>query len=133
MSIPLTFIPAKKRIRRARRRGLPGGAVVDGPLLVGVEYIEAYLVMLHFDRPVNIEHAVPAAITVDDGQQAHQRFEGISASEVEPEIVQIGLSAPTGASTQDQILLSATAGTGITSTDGGAWAGVTDVAIPFGE
>jgi len=74
----------------------------------------------------------PAAITVQDGEFAAGLFVGSGpATVVNPTTIQVFLEQ-IGSPTVSDVELWATAGTGIVATDdGGTWAGVTAVVLPF--
>jgi F0F1-type ATP synthase membrane subunit c/vacuolar-type H+-ATPase subunit K len=117
-SIP--FIPHRKK------PAPPPAALV----LTGVAYMAGIRVRLIFDRAINIAALNPAQITVKDFDES-LTFQGQApVSLVDFRTVEISLGE-TGSYFGAGVLLSATASSGIVATDGGAWAGVTNVAIPF--
>jgi len=119
-----------------RRRRKAGGAVQAPPAaltLVSATYdIETESVILSFDRAVDVAAYDPAAITVQDGEFAAGLFVGSGpATVVNPTTIQVFLEQ-IGSPTVSDVELWATAGTGIVAVDdGGTWAGVTAVVLPF--
>jgi hypothetical protein len=119
-----------------RRRRKPGGAVQAPPAaltLVSATYdIETESVTLAFDRAVDASAYDPAAITVQDGVFAAGLFVGSGpASVINPTTIQVFLEQ-IGSPTVSDVELWATAATGIVATDdGGTWAGVTALVLPF--
>lgn len=99
--------------------------------LLAATYQEAAWVTLTFDRAIEIEAVVPEAVVVDDAHFTTSAWTGGSATLESPTQVRITL-VETGPAAGSGTRLSATALTGIVaSDDGGTWAGVTDVALPF--
>jgi hypothetical protein len=93
--------------------------------------IETESVTLAFDRAVDASAYDPAAITVQDGVYAGGLFVGSAATVINPTTIQVFLEQ-IGSPTVPDVELSATALTGIVATDdGGAWAGVTNLVLPF--
>jgi hypothetical protein len=90
-------------------------------------------VQLGFDRAIDIAAIDPVAIQIMDDLFTGNQFAGAAgtASLVAPNVLKLGLEVIGGAS-GGRVLLSATAATGIVAVDdGGTWAGVTDVELPF--
>ena len=85
---------------------------------------------MQFDRAINIDQLDSSQITVDDGINNHAVLgNGGNASLVDPATVILYLS-PIDAYGGDQVLLNATALTGIVAVDdGGTWAGVDGMVI----
>jgi hypothetical protein len=115
----------------------PKGRAADAPpaalTLVSATYdIETESVILAFDRAVDAAAYDPAAITVQDGVYAGGLFVGSGpATVINPTTIQVFLEQ-IGSPTVSDVELSATAATGIVATDdGGTWAGVTNVVLPF--
>ncbi len=131
MHTPPTFDLAPPRVRRKRRAiGSPGPVAL---MLVAAEYEESVWVRLTFDRPIDISAMNGSAITVDDGPLSGTLWVGLESpgTLIGPATVQIELE-PYDPSTSAATVLNATAATGIVAEDdGGAWAGVTDVELPF--
>jgi hypothetical protein len=102
-------------------------------VLVAASYdIETESVILAFDRAVDAAAYDPAAITVQDGVYAGGLFVGSGpATVVNPTTIQVFLEQ-IGSPTVSDVELWATALTGILATDdGGTWAGVTALVLPF--
>ncbi len=107
--------------------------VVAALTLVAAVYQEAAWVQLTFDRPIDVVGLIGSAITVDDGDLTATRWEatGPSVTMIDPATVRIELTEfdPFGGG---GILLDATSASGIVAVDdGGAWAGMSDVELPF--
>ena len=127
----MLIIPAipVRRIHKTRPPVVPAAALT----LVSATYdIETESVILTFDRAVDASAYDPAAITVQDGVYAGGSFVGSGpATVVNPTTIQVFLEQ-IGSPTVNDVELWATAGTGIVAVDdGGTWAGVTAVVLPF--
>jgi hypothetical protein len=89
-------------------------------------------VFLTFDRAVNASGFVASAVIVNDGSIAPGIWGGVGpAGILGPTQIAVSLErlgdAPFG-----PVTLSATASTGLVAVDdGGTWAGVTDVGLPY--
>lgn len=130
--LPQPFKTVKPRVHR-RRRSVTTPAPPAALTLVSATYdIETESVTLVFDRAVDASAYDPAAITVQDGEFAGGLFVGSGpASVVNPTTIQVFLEE-IGSPTVSDVELSATAATGIVAVDdGGTWAGVTNVVLPF--
>ncbi len=127
---------AKKSPQRRRRQVVsspPTPAPPVGLVLVAAAYQESTWVRLTFDRPIDISSFNGSAISVDDGPLSGTLWVGLelSATLIGPATVQIELE-PYDPSSSAQTLLNAAAGTGIVAVgDAAAWAGVSDVELPF--
>jgi hypothetical protein len=102
-------------------------------VLVSATYdIETESVVLAFDRAVDAAAYDPAQITVQDGIYAGGLFGGSGpASVINPTTIEVSLEQ-IGSPTVPDVELSATALTGIVAVeDGGTWAGVTNLVLPF--
>ena len=124
-------IPARRH-RKTTPPSVPPAPPV-ALLLVAASYdIETASVILAFDRAVDAAAYDPAAITVQDGVYAGGLFVGSGpASVVNPTTIQVFLEQ-IGSPTVPDVELSATAASGIVATDdGGTWAGVTALVLPF--
>ena|SRR5690242_4642053 len=129
------FIP-RKPIRYRQR---PAGAkeqVTPPPLaltLVSATYdTDDFSVALVFDRAVDASGLNAAAITVDDGVYAAGSFVGSGpATVVNPTTIKVFLEEVGGPTVPD-VELTATGASGIVAVDdGGTWAGVTGLVLPF--
>ncbi len=126
------LVPIIPFIRRRRRKPIasPGPAALT---LVAAYYDAATLVRLTFDRPIDIAGIVASAIVVSDGPYEAARFAGTAAAELSaPATIELPLEL-TGPASGPIVTLTASALNGIVAVDdGGTWAGVTDVELPFG-
>ena len=125
--------------RFQKRYMAPKGRATEAPppplalTLVSATYdIETESVILSFDRAVDVADFDPAAITVQDGEFAAGLFVGSGPAEVvNPTTIQVFLEQ-IGSPTVNDVELSATAASGIVAVDdGGTWAGVTALVLPF--
>ena len=91
-----------------------------------------FSVVLAFDRAVDASALDAAQITLDDGVYAAGSFVGSGpATVINPTTIKVFLEEIGGPTVPD-VELSATAATGIVATDdGGTWAGVTALVLPF--
>ena len=119
--------------RRRRKAGPALEAPAQTLVLVSAVYDEVELVLfLTFDRAVDPSLFAAAQVSVNDGSFNFNRYGGVGAAGViSPMQISVALqllaSAPVGPAT-----LSATALTGITAVDdGGTWAGVSGLGLPF--
>src|SRR5262249_49694777 len=115
-----------RRSRRARRHG-------RALVLVEVIYSHVdFLLELAFDRAIDISRFDGSQFTITDGVHNHQQYSGETPPDVlDPTRISITLDA-VGAYAPTDLKLSATAMTGIKAVDdGGTWAGVTDLNLPF--
>jgi hypothetical protein len=120
--------------RRLRKTSPPlPSAPPQTLVLVSASYDEGSLTLfLTFDRAVDASGLVAAQVNVVDGTFNATRFGGVGAATViSPTQISVGLEwvddAPLG-----PVLLDATALTGIVAVDdGGTWAGVSDVGLPY--
>ena len=126
----LTIPPTGFRKRRGRtkaRKTTPPTVLT----LVSASYVEGTSITLTFDREINVAGLVGSAILVNDPSNGSQFAATGSVTVIDPTTVEIGLVFVQDWSAGD-ISLNATAGTGIVAVDdGGTWAGVTDLALPF--
>jgi hypothetical protein len=91
------------------------------------------LVRLKFDRAIDIAGIDEGQIGVRDGLFLHQQLVGNAGGVVviDPQTIDVYLTA-TGAYAGADQLLTATGATGIVAVDdGAAWAGVSDLALPW--
>jgi hypothetical protein len=127
-----TFIPARRRIGRKRRRPTAQVAPLTltgaGFTLDGVDA----LLTLSFDRDITIDFLDGSAITVDDASDSSQHYAATgpatltSAQSVEIECIALGPATGGG------VRLNATSANGIRDEiDGTVWSGVTEVELPF--
>lgn len=121
----------RKRYKPLKRRDAeaPPAALT----LVSASYdTDEFSVTLAFDRAVDAAGLDASAISVDDGVYAAGSFVGSGpATIVNPTTIKVFLEEIGGPTVPD-VELTATAGTGIVAVDdGGTWAGVTNVVLPF--
>src|SRR5260221_11387046 len=125
----ITYLPAKRK-----GRGRPAEAApLQTLVLVSASYDESVpAVFLTFDRAVDAGGFVAAQVIVNDGSIAPGIWGGVGlAGILSPVQIAVTLErlgdAPVG-----PVMLSATALTGLVAVDdGGTWAGVSDVGLPF--
>ena len=102
-------------------------------VLVSAYYDESEAVLtLAFDRAVDASGLVAGQIAVDDGSFNSHTYAGSGAAVVvSPTAIQISL-AITGSAAAGPVTMDASALTGLTAVDdGGTWAGVTELGLPF--
>lgn len=123
------IVPLIPFIRRRRRR------IARAPValtLVAATYTSTGpQVTLTFDRAINIDNLGPSQLLVSDAPDTGQDLVGSSIlSQPNAQSVSIGLT-PIGPAS-GPLLLQATDNTGIVAVnDGGTWAGVMDLPLPF--
>ena len=130
-TIPPGVTPAKRRVRRKRTRVVLSTAPGAALMLVSATYEVGGLLTLTFDRAVDVAGIVPAAFIVHDGPTGFS-YQGISVYDHStPQTVTVEMSGiaeyegPT-------VLLNAASANGIVAVDdGGTWAGVNDVVLPY--
>jgi hypothetical protein len=125
------FIPRKPiryRPKPAATRSAPAALT-----LVAASYdTDEFSVTLVFDRAVDASGLDAAAVTVDDGEFAAGRFVGSGpATVINPTTIKVFLEEVGGPTVPD-VELTSTAASGIVATDdGGTWAGVAGLVLPF--
>ena len=130
------LLPAPPLYPRKRRRQPKAARYVVpvAPTLVSasLEGEGDVLVRLTFDRAVDVAGIVPAQVTVNDGGGTGLAYAGAGLDDT-PSPEQLVLSlAETGPAAPGATTLSASGATGIVAVDGGAaWAGVTELELPF--
>ena len=125
---PIIYRKHPRPIRRAPRVAPPPAAPL---VLVSARYEEAAAVDLTFDRAIDVAGIDPAALLVWDGGYGFE-YQGTDAAELlsptTVRVILIGIAEWTG----EGVTMSVAADNGIVAADdGGAWAGVTDLALPF--
>ncbi|MBC7782474.1 MAG: hypothetical protein H7144_01435 [Burkholderiales bacterium] len=131
MPIPSSVIPSKPRVSRKR----PATVTTPAPpalALVAAVYSEVDLtITLTFDRAIDYTGFDGTQISVFDPVDNNQQYLGTGGvSFMAADTIEVQLVS-TGAYAGDFIHLDVTAATGIIATDGGAWAGVMDLVLPF--
>lgn len=100
--------------------------------LVSASYAPGDAVTLAFDRAIDIDSLDASAIVVRDGQYAFAQFVGGEGATLDgASTVVVPLAMGEGWS-DPGVRLSVGANSGIVAADGGTWAGVSDVELPFG-
>jgi hypothetical protein len=135
MSPPPSNLFAKPRVRRKRRAqaAAPAPPPPVALTLVSATYdVGIPSVRLTFDRAINIGGFVGTTVVVDDDADSGLRYQGTGGAHlVGPNSVEIFLvdpTPPTGFGTT----LTVTGGNGIVAVDdGGTWAGVSNLELPF--
>ena len=129
----LTLPPPEFRPRRplAPRKRTPPPAPPAALTLVAATYVEGTSVTLTFDRAVDVGGIDVGAITVED-EAAGYLFRGAgAATQPSPAVVLVPL-VDVELSPVVGTFLTAGPGTGIVADDdGGTWAGVTELSLPF--
>jgi hypothetical protein len=88
---------------------------------------------LTFSRAIDVDAIDGAAIIVNDPGAMLDQLIGTGGATLEgPATVRIGLVTQSVPPVPGAVTLTAGAGNGIVASDGGAWAGVTAVTLPFG-
>lgn len=130
-AVPIGFV-ARPTPRRRKRRGVGSLPPVVVPLtLVSASYEVGTSVTLTFDRAVVVDGSDPSQVVVDDGGQTGQQWLGAGATLDGPATVVVSL-VEGSATPAFATLLNATAATGfVAADDGGTWAGVTELELPW--
>lgn len=127
----LPFQPRPPRHRR-RRRGSPPAAAAPPLVLASASYDgDAPGVHLTFERAIDLSGLVPAAFTVIVGPESLHLI-GSGSPTPEGENGVLIFLADIGVESGPDTLLTAGEGNGIVAVDdGGMWAGITDLVLPF--
>jgi hypothetical protein len=131
----LIFPPPKFRRDRGRENGQAVVPAVSGPVLTAANtFPDDGIAYLTFDRAVNVAGFDGSKVTVNDPQTTGQMFDATGGAEQLSDFqIQLFLNA-IGSSTGEEVILNATVGNGIVAVSGGgAWPGVTNLVLPFGE
>ena len=121
------LLPPLRQFRRNRRPARRPPA----PALLGATYVAGTSLTLVFDRAIDVSALVGGVILVDDGPGGAQYEATLGAVLVDPQTVRLALIDLTGFAGPD-VRLNAAAGNGIAPAGGGAaWAGVTDLLLPY--
>lgn len=129
----LIIPPTQFRKQRGRKTRSTAPAPAMPLNLTGASFDGVSMTILIFDRPVNIDAIDPATIQVSDGVINNALFAGATggATLLDPQTAQLAMTL-VSAVPAGQMLLTASDATGIVaSDDGGTWAGVTDLELPF--
>jgi hypothetical protein len=123
----------RKRAGVPRPRAAQPSPPVGALTLVAADYDPGTAVILTFDRAIDIASLDGSVIVIDDGSFQGFRYSAtLAAALTAPATVRIELDGIEEFAGPD-VRLTAGAGNGIVAVgDGAAWAGVANVAIPFG-
>lgn len=119
---------------RRRRKGGPVPQTPAALTLMSASYDEtAAALTLAFDRAIDIAAFVPAAVIVADGVFTVTVYGGVgTAALLSPTTLSVALEWIADAEPGPPVTLTATALTGLVAVDdGGTWAGVTELGLPF--
>jgi hypothetical protein len=132
MLLPAPPLYPRKRTPRPRGNQPPAPPAPVALTLVAATYESGTAVVLTFDRAVDVAAFVGAAITFDDALDTGLVYDGQGgATLVDPLTVRVLLQSVGGSSGSVDVL-NATASSGIVAVDdGGTWAGVIDLELPF--
>jgi hypothetical protein len=130
MPLPPAIVPAKPR-RRRKRRNVSASTTPPALMLVGAAYdASLQTVTLTFGRAVDVSGFAPEQVSVIDGPNA-QLFQATEIVLDNPTTATVALTQVDTAS-GEEVLLDATAANGIVAVgDAEAWAGVTNLELPF--
>jgi hypothetical protein len=129
--VPLIY---RRRAGALKPRKAPPAPPVALTLVSAAYDQDAGTVTLAFDRAIDAAGFQGAEIALADGVFSGGTFEGAAGAPtlVNPTTISIALEE-IGPAPLPSVTLSATALTGIVAVDdGGTWAGVSDLALPFG-
>ena len=128
---PISTLPAKPRVRRTRKAAATAATPAAPLVLVSAAYGDAGSVELTFGRAIEIGGIDVAAFFVDDGPIGF-RYQGAGEPELlSPDTVRVTLTGIQEIEGPD-VTMTVGAGNGVVAADdGGAWAGLTDVELPF--
>lgn len=126
------FISAKRRVGRRRRQDVSSSPAPAGLVLVAAEFnYTTGSTALTFDRDIDIAGIVVADVSVNDGPDSIRYVGSGTATLATPAKVVIGL-VEDGGQGSPLVTLTAGAQNGIVAVDdGGTWAGVMGVELPF--
>ena len=102
-------------------------------VLVAAAFSEDETLTLTFDRAISVAGLDGTQVVVDDADLVGNRYDasGGSVTVLSPASVRLAMTV-IGLYTQSGVHLTASASSGIVAVDdGGTWAGVTDLALPF--
>src|SRR5689334_15469423 len=128
--------PVIPKFRKRRGRVKPARQAPPTPpaplTLVSAHYGAGDWLRLQFDRNINIDDVDGSQIIVDDDAETGDRFDCTAGAElIGPATVQFSLNR-IGSASESGEHLTASATSGIVAVnDGGTWAGVSDLALPF--
>jgi len=128
-----SFIPRKPNKYKPRVPVVPPPAPPQTLVLVSASYDENVPVLtLVFDRPIDAAAFVAAQVSVNDGSFDNGLYGGVGPAIIDsPTTISVNLELRSPAAPAP-VTLSATAATGLRAVDdGGTWAGVSDLALPY--
>ena len=128
---PISTLPAKPRVRRTRRPAPASSTPPAALTLVSAAYDPGAAVDLTFDRAIDIAGMDPASFVVSDGDYGFQ-YAGTEESELlSPTTLRVVLVG-IGEWSEPGVTMTASSANGIVAEgDGGTWAGVSGLALPF--
>jgi len=129
----MLILPPIRRRRRTKRVPVPPPAPAGLTLLSAVYDNVGLTLTLGFDRAIDISGYQQASIEVDDGTYTSSSYLcGRDAELVDAQTVEVSLDRMQD-DTDPGVFLTAQSNTGIVAVDGsGEWAGVNELALPFG-
>jgi hypothetical protein len=128
MPVPIFKIPYIARMRRVASSEAPP---VVPLMLDSAAYDPGAAVDLTFNRAIDIAGMDPASIVVSDGDYGFQYVGTADSALLSPTTVRVVLLG-IGDWTEPGITMTASSANGIVADgDGAAWAGVTDLALPW--
>src|SRR5689334_511333 len=127
--LTIPFLPFYARRKRARVSAPTPPVALT---LVSAHYGAGDWLRLQFDRNISIDDVDGSQIVVDDDAETGDRYDCTGGAElIGPATVQFSLNRIGSASESgEHLIASATSGI-VASDDGGTWAGVSDLALPF--
>ncbi|MEA2710800.1 MAG: hypothetical protein QOF78_3401 [Phycisphaerales bacterium] len=129
------FTPAKRRVHRKRHVG--AGSPTPTPpvalVLVSAGYVDVDgTLTLGFDRAIDISGLAGNQITVDDQPLGVRWVASGAATLISPMTVRIEMIEDGGIPDGDDVLMNASAASGIVAVDdSGTWGGATNLLVPF--
>ena len=130
MTFP-AYTPAMRRMHHRRKPYVSSRPSPAGLVLISATFNGTFTINLVFDRAIDVSGFNGPAITLIDGPDG-LLWQGQNATLLSDVSVRISLTN-TGGATGDDVLLTATAASGIVaSDDGGTWSGCSDLVLPFG-
>ena len=132
MPLDPTFNLVRPHVRRKRRPAPSAPAAALVLVIATYENLNPSVLALTFERAIDLAGFDPAAVVVDDQPATGQRWVGTDeVGQPDDATVRITLVA-TGPATPGPVALTASAANGIVAVDdGGAWAGATNLGLPY--
>src|SRR5947209_3313447 len=134
MPLPHTIHPNTFHSRH-KRRSVPTAPTPPAPLtLVAASFDpDGPEVYLTFDRAVDVSGIVVAQFVVDDGPDGHHLVGFLEPTIVSPTEVSVLMFITDSAGGPDVTLNVGSSNGIVAQDDGGTWAGVSSLVLPFGE